>query len=203
MDVRRGQPEQPGRPGRREERVQPERRGQPGQRGRVNRRRFLLIAGIPLLTVGAGTAYAVWPGPDRSGPQVRSDLDPLNARFGPYVGTLVEAHWLGYDIDEPPGGSRTIPGPDSRIRLVGVARLTAGGAAAVTGRTQYAFTPAAAPSAPPAPLAPYLPAAAAWQHSPRFDAHANREGVEGNPSGEYLFDTARDLVRFDLLYLYT
>ncbi|WP_030963101.1 hypothetical protein [Streptomyces sp. NRRL S-378] len=172
-------------------------------RGRVDRRRFLLIAGIPLLTVGAGTAYAVWPGPDRSGPQVRTDLEPLNARFGPYVGTLVEAHWLGYDIDEPPGGSRTVPGPDSRIRLVGVARLAAGGAAAVTGRAEYAFTPAAAPSEPPAPLVPYLPAGAAWQHSPRFDAHANREGAEGNPSGEYLFDPARDLVRFDLLYLYT
>ncbi|MFC9582362.1 hypothetical protein ACFVJ8_05900 [Streptomyces yangpuensis] len=172
-------------------------------RGRVDRRRFLLIAGIPLLTVGAGTAYAVWPGPDRSGPQVRTDLEPLNARFGPYVGTLVEAHWLGYDIDEPPGGSRTVPGPDSRIRLVGVARLAAGGAAAVTGRAEYAFTPAAAPSEPPAPLVPYLPAGAAWQHSPKFDAHANREGAEGNPSGEYLFDPARDLVRFDLLYLYT
>ncbi|MFJ6779109.1 hypothetical protein [Streptomyces yangpuensis] len=191
MDVRRGQP------GQREERAQRE------PRGRVDRRRFLLIAGIPLLAVGAGTAYALWPGPDRSGPQVRTDLKPLNARFGPYVGTLVEAHWLGYDIDEPPGGSRTVPGPDSRIRLVGVARLTAGGAAAVTGRAEYAFTPAAAPSEPPAPLVPHLPAGAAWQHSPQFDAHANREGAEGNPSGEYLFDPARDLVRFDLLYLYT
>ncbi|MGW2274204.1 hypothetical protein [Streptomyces yangpuensis] len=191
MDVRRGQP------GQREERAQRE------PRGRVDRRRFLLIAGIPLLAAGAGTAYALWPGPDRSGPQVRTDLKPLNARFGPYVGTLVEAHWLGYDIDEPPGGSRTVPGPDSRIRLVGVARLTAGGAAAVTGRAEYAFTPAAAPSEPPAPLVPHLPAGAAWQHSPQFDAHANREGAEGNPSGEYLFDPARDLVRFDLLYLYT
>ncbi|MFJ7777422.1 hypothetical protein [Streptomyces yangpuensis] len=191
MDVRRGQP------GQREERAQRE------PRGRVDRRRFLLIAGIPLLAAGAGTAYALRPGPDRSGPQVRTDLKPLNARFGPYVGTLVEAHWLGYDIDEPPGGSRTVPGPDSRIRLVGVARLTARGAAAVTGRAEYAFTPAAAPSEPPAPLVPHLPAGAAWQHSPQFDAHANREGAEGNPSGEYLFDPARDLVRFDLLYLYT
>ncbi|WP_052757881.1 hypothetical protein [Streptomyces yangpuensis] len=197
MDVRRGQPRQPGQ---RDERVE---REQQEPRGRVDRRRFLLIAGVPLLAVGAGTAYAAWPGPDRPGPQVRTDLEPLNARFGPYVGTLVEAHWLGYDIDEPPGGSRTIPGPDSRIRLVGVARLAPGGAAAVTGRAEYAFTPAAAPSEPPASLVPYLPAGAAWQHSPQFDAHANREGAEGNPSGEYLFDPARDLVRFDLMYLYT
>ncbi|WP_405445970.1 hypothetical protein [Streptomyces erythrochromogenes] len=172
------------------------------QRGRTNRRRFLLIAGIPLLAVGAGTAYAVWPGPARPGPQVRTDLEPLNARFGPYVGTPVEAHWLGYDIDEKPGSaeSRTIPGPDSRIRLVGVARLAAGGAAAVTGRAEYAFAPA---PALPAELAPYAPAGAAWQHSRQFDAYANHEGAEGHPSGEYHFDTARDLVRFDLLYLYT
>ncbi|MGW9069540.1 hypothetical protein ACWGQT_08840 [Streptomyces yangpuensis] len=198
MDVRRGQPGQPGQRGERGEQV---------RRGRVDRRRFLLIAGVPLLAVGAGTACAVRPGPARPGPQVRTDLEPLNARFGPYMGTLVEAHWLGYDIDEPPGGSRTIPGPDSRIRLVGVARLTAGGAAAVTGRAEYAFTPtptaAAAPSEPPAPLVPYLPAGAAWQHSPQFDAHANQGGADGNRSGEYLFDTARDLVRFDLLYVYT
>ncbi|WP_206310010.1 hypothetical protein [Streptomyces sp. A0592] len=177
------------------------------QRGRTSRRRFLLIAGIPLLTVGAGTAYAVWPGPDRSGPQVRTDLEPLNARFGPYVGTLDAAHWLGYDIDEKPGSadSRTIPGPDSRIRLVGVARLAAGGAAAITGRAEYAFAPApaAAPAALPAELAPYAPAGAAWQHSRQFDAFANHEGAEGHPSGEYHFDAARDLVRFDLLYLYT
>ncbi|MFE6906293.1 hypothetical protein [Streptomyces erythrochromogenes] len=174
-------------------------------RGRTNRRRFLLIAGIPLLAVGAGMTYAVWPGPDRPGPQVRTDLEPLNARFGPYVGTLGEAHWLGYDIDEKPGSveSRTIPSPDSRIRLVGVARLAAGRAAAITGRAEYAFAPAAAPAELPAELAPYAPAGAAWQHSRQFDAYANHEGAEGHPSGEYLFDTARDLVRFDLLYLYT
>ncbi|MEW5533991.1 hypothetical protein [Streptomyces virginiae] len=174
------------------------------QRGRTDRRRFLLLAGIPLLTVGAGTAYAVWPGPAEPGPQVRTDLEPLNARFGPYVGTLAEAHWLGYDIDEPPGGSRTVPGPDSRIRLVGIARLTAGGAAAITGRAEYAFAPGgAAPSALPAELEPYARGGATWQHSPQFDAYANHEGAEGHPSGEYHFDTARDLVRFDLLYLYT
>ncbi|WP_030759501.1 hypothetical protein [Streptomyces sp. NRRL F-2664] len=182
-------------------------------RGRIHRRRFLLLAGLPLLSAGAGTACAVRPRSDApgreaprrdaSGSRVRTDLEPLNARFGPSVGSLAEAHWLGYDIDEAPGGSRTVPGPDSRIRLVGVARLAAGGAAAVTGRAEYAFTPAAAPSALPAELAPYAPVGAAWQHSPHFDTYANREGSGGRPSGEYHFDTARDLVRFDLLYLFT
>ncbi|APU38961.1 hypothetical protein [Streptomyces sp. TN58] len=187
-------------------REQPGQREQRGRRAPADRRRFLLFAAVPLLAACAGTAYAVWPGPAPSGPRVRvrTDPEPLNARFGPYVGTLVEAHWLGYDIDEPSGGSRTVPGPDSRIRLVGIARLAAGGAAAVTGRAEYAFTSGgAAPSALPAELEPYAPAGAAWQHSPRFDAHANKGQSEGNPSGRYHFDPARDLVRFDLLYLYT
>lgn len=65
-----------------------------------------------------------------------------------------------------------------------------------------AFTPAA-PSAAPAELEPHLPAAAAWQHSPGFDAYAHRTQSEAVTSGEYLFDTVRDLVRFDVLYLYT
>lgn len=174
------------------------------RRGRTDRRRFLLLAGLPLLAVGAGAACAVRPGPDAGGQQVRTDLEPLNARFGPYVGTLAEAHWIGYDIDEPPGGSRTVPGPDSRVRLVGIARLAAGGAAAITGRAEYAFPPGgAAPSALPDELEPYAPGGATWQHSAQFDAYANHEGAEGHPTGEYLFDTARDLVRFDLLYLYT
>ncbi|MFE0577174.1 hypothetical protein [Streptomyces sp. NPDC058874] len=179
--------------------------GRPAQRGRTSRRRFLLIGGVALLAVGAGTAYVMRPGPARPGFQVRTDLEPLNARFGPSVGTLGDAHWLGYDIDEEPGSaeSRTVPGPDSRIRLVGVARLAAGGAAAITGRAEYAFSPAATPSALPAELVPYAPAGAAWQHSPRFDAYANRAEAEGSPSGEYLFDAGLDLVRFDLLYLRT
>lgn len=35
------------------------------QRGRTNRRRFLLIAGLPLLTAGAGLTYLMWPEPSR------------------------------------------------------------------------------------------------------------------------------------------
>ncbi|MDX3533423.1 hypothetical protein PV721_03360 [Streptomyces sp. MB09-01] len=172
------------------------------QPGRTDRRRFLLIAGLPLLAVGGLTAYAAWPQPDRPRVRVRTDLEPLESRFGTHVGELTEAHWLGYDIDEG-AGDRTVPSPDSRIRLVGVARLAAGGAAAIVRNAEYAFAPAAPTSGLPAPLEQYLPADAAWQHSPQFDAHANRPQSSALPSGAYHFDGARDLVRFDLLYLYT
>ncbi|QES53241.1 hypothetical protein DEJ51_02400 [Streptomyces venezuelae] len=165
-----------------------------------------MIAGVPLLTVGAGLTYLLWPEPPLR-PEVRSDLEPLNRRLGPFLGELTDAHWLGYDIDDT-GDSRSIPGPDSRVRVVGVARLAAGGAAAITGRPEHAFAAVGAPSGVPAALKQHLPAAAAWQHSPGFDASANRQGADsqasdGLPSGRYLFDTARDLVHFDVLYLFT
>ncbi|WP_327733989.1 hypothetical protein OG749_08980 [Streptomyces nojiriensis] len=177
------------------------------QRGRTDRRTFLLIAGLPLLTVGAGMTYLLWPQPPRR-PEVRTDLGPLNRRLGPFLGELSDAHWLGYDI-EGPGDDRSIPGPDSRIRVVGVAHLAAGGAAAITGKPDHAFAAAGAPSDLPAALKQHLPAAASWQHSPAFDAHANGQGAaagqasDGIPTGRYLFDTARDLVHFDVLYLFT
>ncbi|MFB6825922.1 hypothetical protein ACFCXA_30560 [Streptomyces virginiae] len=176
------------------------------QRGRTNRRRFLLIAGLPLLTVGAGLTYLMWPEPPRR-TEVRTDLEPLNRRLGPFLGELTDAHWLGYDIDDT-GAGRSIPGPDSRIRVVGVARLAAGGAAAITGKPDHAFAAAGAPSDLPDALRQYLPAAATWQHSPGFDTYANGQGAAGQasdgiPSGRYLFDPARDLVHFDVLYLFT
>ncbi|MFI1652053.1 hypothetical protein ACH4XT_34710 [Streptomyces avidinii] len=175
------------------------------QRGHTDRRRFLLIAGLPLLTAGAGLTYLLWPGRTRpSEAEVRTDTEPLNRRLRLFLGELTDAHWLGYDIDESGGGDRSIPGPDSRVRLVGVAHLSAGGAAAITGRPEHAFAPAAPSelSELPDALKQYVPAAA-WQHSPGFDAYANETGPEGTPSGRYLFDTARDLVQFDIMYLYT
>ncbi|MFB6614300.1 hypothetical protein ACIGFK_28075 [Streptomyces sp. NPDC085524] len=171
------------------------------QRGRTNRRRFLLIAGLPLLAVGGGMTYLLWPEPYRN--PVRTDLEPLNERFGPDLGALSEAHWLGYDIDEAGHDSRTIPGPDSRIRLVGIAHLPPGGAAAVVRAPGRTFAPAE-PSALPERLKTYVPAAAAWQHSPEFDAHLNgRSSDATSTSGEYHFDVERDLVRFDVLYLFS
>ncbi|MFD9475226.1 hypothetical protein [Streptomyces nojiriensis] len=176
------------------------------QRGRTNRRRFLLIAGLPLLTVGAGMTYLLWPEPPRR-TEVRTDLEPLNRRLGPFLGELTDAHWLGYDIEDA-ADDRSIPGPDSRIRVVGVAHLPAGGAAAITGKPDHAFAATGAPSDLPTALKQHLPADAAWQHSPGFDAYANGQGAAGQapdgiPTGRYLFDTARDLVHFDVLYHFT
>ncbi|MFJ8017691.1 hypothetical protein [Streptomyces sp. NPDC096339] len=173
------------------------------QRGRTNRRRFLLIAGLPLLAVGGGMTYLLWPEPPSPNPfTVRTDAEPLNTRFGPWLGELTDPHWLGYDIDEAAaGGDRFIPGPDPRIRLVGVARLPAGGAAALAGVPGRTFTPAALPELP-GPLKPHLPAEATWQHSPEFDAYANHEATDGHPTGRYLIDVARDLVCFDVVYIY-
>ncbi|MEV7526250.1 hypothetical protein [Streptomyces sp. NPDC091371] len=176
------------------------------QRGHTNRRRFLLIAGLPLLAVGGGLAYVLWPdpapGPEPDWRRVRTDLEPLNKEFAPYLGELTDAHWLGYDVDEAKYGNRSIPSPDSRIRLVGVARLAPGGAASVVGAPGRTFA-AAVPSESPTPLEPYLPADPAWQRSAEFDAHANSETSDGHQSGEYLIDVARDLVYFDVLYFTT
>lgn len=170
------------------------------RRGHTHRRRFLMIAGVPLLTMGGGLAYLLRPEPYTI--PVRTDLEPLNSRFRPWLGELTAAHWLGYDIDEPPGGDRSIPSPDSRIRLVGIARLSPGGAATIVRAPDRAFV-SATPSALPAALEPYLPSGAAWQRSPEFDAHANQDTSHGYRSGEYLLDVARDLVCFDVLHVLT
>ncbi|WP_329388799.1 hypothetical protein OG625_34450 [Streptomyces sp. NBC_01351] len=176
------------------------------QRGRTNRRSFLLTAGLPLLAVGGGMTYLLWPesdpGREPDWRRVRTDLEPLNKGFGAYLGELTDAHWLGYDVDEAKYGDRSIPSPDSRIRLVGVAHLAPGGAASVVGTPGRTFA-AAVPSEPPTPLAPYLPADQAWQRSPEFDAQANSETSGGYQSGEYLIDVRRDLVYFDVLYFTT
>ncbi|MET9598346.1 hypothetical protein [Streptomyces sp. NPDC006459] len=176
------------------------------QRGHTDRRRFLLIAGLPVLTVGAGLTYLLWPQSPAREPQVRTDLEPLNRRLGPFLGELADAHWLGYDIDGA-GGDRSIPGPDSRIRVVGVAHLPGGRAAAITGNPEHAFA-GGAPFEPPAPLKRYLPLGTAWQHSPAFDAYADGRGdasraTDGSPTGRYCFDTTQDLVHFDVVYLFT
>ncbi|OKK17254.1 hypothetical protein AMK16_20445 [Streptomyces sp. CB00455] len=178
-------------------------------RGRSDRRRLLVALGAPLLLAGAGAgvAAAVRSG-DEPGPRrVRTDSEPLNRRFASVLGELSEAHWQGYDIDGG-AGERTVPGPDSRIRLVGVARLRPGRAAEILRVPDHAFAPAE-PAPLPAELERYVPAGAAWRGSARFDAYANRPGTAGGPGGDtgrsggYLFDAARDLVRFDVVFLYS
>ncbi|MFD3546145.1 hypothetical protein ACFWUW_11125 [Streptomyces sp. NPDC058655] len=173
------------------------------QRGNGGRRRFLLALGLPLFAVaGAGAAVATAlrpPERQREPLRVRTDLEPLDRRFRSYLGELSAAHWVGYDVDEAPG-DRSVPSPDSRIRLAGVAHLPPGGGAAVVRGPGRTFAPAV-PSDLPAELRPHLPEGALWQHSAEFDAGAAGSGPEGHRSGTYLFDAVRDLVCFDVLYV--
>ncbi|MCX4524433.1 MULTISPECIES: hypothetical protein [unclassified Streptomyces] len=195
------------------------------QRGRTGRRRFLLILGGPLLLAGTGIGIASAlssageerpgernPGERDSGERdsgepdphrVRTDLAPLKRRFGA-AGELLEAHWQGYDLDGSAGGDRYLPSPDSRLRLVGVARLGAGQVAGILRDAGYSFA-AAAPKDLPERLKPYAPADAAWQRAEAFDALVNRPvpGLFTSSSGGFLLDAERDLVCFDVVELYT
>ncbi|MGW7347140.1 hypothetical protein [Streptomyces sp. NPDC054854] len=173
--------------------------------GRTDRRRFLAFAGGAALLLTAAGAAAPWPGaepdpaPDRR--RVRTDPAPLNSRFEHALGTLSDPHWLGYDIDAS-SSDRFLPGPDSRIRLVGIARMRPGAAAGIIERSGHAFAPADFPQ-PPGPLRAHVPAGARWRTGPGFDAAANRPGPSVVPSGTHRLDAALDLVWFDVLLLHT
>ncbi|WP_328924256.1 hypothetical protein OG429_06120 [Streptomyces sp. NBC_00190] len=173
------------------------------QRGRTSRRRFLLILGGSLLLAGAGVGVGSALSSDEPDPRrVRTDLEPLKLRFHA-AGELTEAHWQGYDVDASAGGDRYIPSPDSRIRLVGVARLGTGQVAGILRNPDYSFA-AAEPKDLPGRLKPYVPAGAAWQRSEAFDTLMNRPGSDlfTSSSGEFLLDAERDLVCFDVIELY-
>ncbi|MEU9032412.1 hypothetical protein AB0D46_33895 [Streptomyces sp. NPDC048383] len=181
--------------------------------GRGDRRRFLALTGGAALLFTAAGAAALWPGPQQdphpgseSGSEpdrqrVRTDPAPLNSRFEPALGPLADPHWLGYDIDAS-SADRFLPGPDSRIRLVGIARMRPGAAARIVEGSGHAFGPAELPD-PPARLRAHVPAGARWQGSPGFDAAANRPGPSVAPSGTYRLDAGRDLVWFDVVLLHT
>ncbi|MFF3014193.1 hypothetical protein [Streptomyces sp. NPDC057939] len=175
--------------------------------GRTDRRRFLALTGGAALLLTAAGAAALWPDsepepesePDRR--RVRTDTEPLNSRFEQALGALSDPHWLGYDIDAS-SADRFLPGPDSRIRLVGIARMRPGAAAGIVERSGHAFVPAALPD-PPSPLRSHVPAGARWRTSPGFDTAANRPGPAVVPSGTHHFDAALDLVWFDVVLLHT
>lgn len=170
------------------------------QRGRTNRRKFLLIAGAPLLLLGAGLGYALWP-EQEDGEKVRTDLDPLNRRFWTALGDVSDAHWLGYDIDES-NNDRSIPSPDSRVRLVGIAHLKPGTANRILRDPAHRFEITEL-STLPGKLKPYVPAGAGWRQSATYDKVAIEEGLDVIPSGTFCFDGIRDLVYFDYVFLYT
>ncbi|QES51585.1 hypothetical protein DEJ50_30805 [Streptomyces venezuelae] len=176
----------------------------------TSRRSFLILLGVtalPVLPAAAGCAAPVV----EDHLKVQTRTEPLRLRFAA-VGEMSDPHWLGYDIDEA-GKRQTIPGQDSRIRMVGVARLPKG---AVTGILQSAppgdrFEPAALPADIPAPLVPHLPVRDGWHASTGYDARIlAAPAAPGNPTapdtndradGRFFLHEERDLVWFDVLYL--
>lgn len=170
------------------------------QRGLSSRRRLLLGLGAPLLLGAAGLGYVMWPEGEEA-EKVRTDLAPLNRRFWTALGDVSDAHWLGYDIDES-GSDRTVPSPDSRMRLVGVAHLKQGTANRIMRDPAHHFEVGSLAGLP-APLKPYIPSSAAWKQSTTYDKVALEEGLNVVPSGTFRFDGIRDLVYFDYVFLYT
>ncbi|MFF7178058.1 hypothetical protein [Streptomyces sp. NPDC008121] len=212
-----------------------------GNVGRPGRRGFLALAGVSVLvpsfaatacTSPTGRAGADHGGRAGDGPRdgsgsgappdplrVRTDTGPLHKRFVA-LGRLTDAHWLGYDIDTV-GQRETIPSPDARIRVVGVARPVRGAAEIVRSvPPAERFAPAALPADLPDPLVPYLPTRSGWQASTAYDLRvlapasaASGTGTgpgagAGSPGGErasgrFLLHVELDLVWFDTLFLVT
>lgn len=170
------------------------------QRGHTNRRRFLLKVGAPLLLLGGGLGYTFWPAEEDS-EKVRTDLDPLNRRFWTALGDLSDAHWLGYNIDESNTERQTVPSPETRVRLVGIAHLKPGTANRILRDPAHNFEGAAL-STLPGKLKPYVPSAAAWRQSDTYDKRALEEGLNVVPTGTFCFDGIRDLVYFDYVFFY-
>ncbi|MBT2448290.1 hypothetical protein J7F03_14615 [Streptomyces sp. ISL-43] len=171
------------------------------QRGRTSRRGLLLGLGAPLLLGGAGLGYALWP-EEAGGPTVRTDVEPLNRRFWTALGDVSNAHWLGYNIEEAGKDRVTVPSPETRVRLVGLARLASGKAKAIMRDPAHSFE-AAALSTLPGPLKPYVPSSAGWRQSATYDKRALEEGLNVVPSGTFHFDGIRDLVYFDFVFHYS
>ncbi|MFJ3923178.1 hypothetical protein [Streptomyces sp. NPDC090022] len=181
-------------------------------RGAYGRREIpVLLGGLILLLSGGAAGCAAGTDSGRDGGnkdhlRVRTDPEPLRRRFG-VLGELSEPHWLGYDVDE--AGKRTlVPAPDSRIRLVGSARLPKGAVAAAlaAGRDrQEPFEPAALTDIPE-PLRASVPAGARWLHSAAYDARVLAPGpqteVNASADGRFLLDEERDVVWFDTVFLY-
>ncbi|MFI5765894.1 hypothetical protein ACIA8F_33810 [Streptomyces sp. NPDC051563] len=174
------------------------------RRGLSSRRRLLLGLGAPLLLGAAGLGYAVWPEAE-SGEKVRTDLGPLNRRFWTALGDVSGAHWLGYSNGAPlseTADDRSVPSPDSRMRLVGVAHLQQGTANRIMRDPAHHFEVSSLAGLP-VPLKPYVPSSAAWKQSETYDKVALEEGLSVIPSGTFRFDGIRDLVYFDYVFLYT
>ncbi|GHH86739.1 hypothetical protein GCM10017771_25030 [Streptomyces capitiformicae] len=144
------------------------------------------------LALGAATLLAACTPTTKSTDEntVRTDSEPLERRFTE-LGSLSDAHWLGFALG---GDSRvSAPGPTD-VRVVGFARLTAGGVAAIVGGRQRGFQ-RETPSKPPETLAQFTPKSARWVRSESFD----REVTGGTYSGAFYFDPSGDWVYFDTI----
>ncbi|MFD7627724.1 hypothetical protein ACFV7Q_17075 [Streptomyces sp. NPDC059851] len=176
--------------------------------GGTERRGFLALLGGVVLSALAGTAGCSELRPNEDHLRVRTDVEPLHERF-PALGELSDPHWLGYDVDEA-GRRQTLPGPDARIRLVGLARMAPGAVAAVLGAATAGerFEPVDPPADLPAPLATHVPDRAGWRASTAYDlrvlAQAPSQSATGDRAdGRFLLHEEDDLVWFDTVFLYT
>ncbi|MFJ9643213.1 hypothetical protein [Streptomyces sp. NPDC101206] len=177
--------------------------------GRTGRRGFLALLGGTVLLPLAGTAGCAELEPNEDHLRVRTEVEPLRKRF-PALGELSDAHWLGYDLDGA-GERQTVPGPDARIRLVGVARLTRGAVTAALGAAPAAerFETLPLPADVPGPLAEHVPDRSGWRASPAYDARVLAgDPPQSAPSGDrangrFFLHEADDRVWFDTVFLYT
>ncbi|MFG3055960.1 hypothetical protein ACGFZP_34110 [Kitasatospora sp. NPDC048239] len=152
---------------------------------------------------------------DPDSTRVRTDTAPLQRPFAA-IGELSDPHWLGYNLHYE--SRPLVPDQDPPIRVVGIAHLPAGTAAAITSRPEYAFHPVApadgaTPAAPtasspgsasldlllpgpgqlPVPLRHALPVESDWLTSEAYD----RTITGSRYQGRFFLDPLSDSVYFD------
>ncbi|WP_327678461.1 hypothetical protein [Streptomyces sp. NBC_00467] len=156
----------------------------------LSRRNWILLGGLTVVGGGTGIYAATDDDPSRTDRErVRTDTAPLRRRFTS-IGQLSDPHWLGFNPNRH--GRESVPEPDPQIRVVGIARLPAGRAAAVVGLTAYGFSPGVPEPAPKA-LEKFLPEHARWLTSPRYDRHITQAVYRGR----FHFDPGTNSVYFD------
>ncbi|HVK24028.1 MAG TPA: hypothetical protein VM677_21960 [Actinokineospora sp.] len=162
-------------------------------------RRLIVGALAAIVVAGGAVGYALTRDTD-TGPVPRTDLAPLQARFGA-LGTLSDAHWLGYNPRED-GSRSSLPENDPEIRVVGVARLTPGTVTSIIAAHDFRLAELVGPgfsglpdefSRPPASIAAHLPPSARWLSSTAFDEETTGKSYRGR----FYLDQATDTVYFD------
>ncbi|MFI1380150.1 hypothetical protein [Embleya sp. NPDC020886] len=149
-------------------------------------RREVLVSGAAAVLAACTSSAAK----EADGDTVRRDSAPLERRF-PMLGPLFDARWLGdvLGVDS----RMSVPGP-SDVRVVGFARLRAGGVAAIVATPGRDFRPAT-PSTVPDALTRFVPKDARWVGSKSFDSEMTREVYPG----AFHLDPGTDTVYFDTI----